>query len=79
VGNTVVAGTGPFIITFQGTLAGTSVPTMTFNGSALTSGSIASLTTTTPGGSTVTVNKGATLTLDNTGTNVATASPTPRR
>ncbi len=69
-GNTLVAGTGPaYTITFQSSLANANVPTLAFNGSALTGAGILSLATTTTGGAAVNVNQGGTLTLDNTGTN----------
>src|SRR5262249_42236560 len=68
-GNTLVAGSGPFTITFQNGLAGTNVPTMTFNAAGLTGGTITSLVTTTTGVTAQTVTSGGTLTLDNTGTN----------
>src|SRR5262249_14546240 len=68
-GNTVVAGNGPFTITFQNGLAKTNVPTMTFNAAGLTGGTISSLTTTTTGVTAQTVTSGGTFIVDNSGTN----------
>src|SRR5207237_4754274 len=67
--NTLVAGSGPFTISFQTGLGGSNVPTMTFNASGLTGGTITSLATTTTGVTAMTVAAGGTLLLDNSGTN----------
>ena len=67
--NALVAGTGPFTVTFQNGLGGTSVPTMTFNGAGLVGGTIASLVTTTGGVTATTTTTGGTLALDNTAAN----------
>src|SRR5205823_5022301 len=68
-GNTLVAGTNPYTITFQNALGAANVPTMTFNASGLVGDTITALITTTTGAAGVTVSQGGTLTLDNSGTN----------
>ncbi len=67
--NTLVAGTGPFTVTFQNGLGGTNVPTLTFNAAGLAGGSITSIITTTTGDTAQTNSVGGTLTLDNTAGN----------
>src|SRR5262249_41215198 len=72
-GNTVVSNAANPTITFQNGLGGTSVPTMTVNGAALTgTNPTAKVATTTTGVTATTLVGGGTLTLDNTGTSSAT-------